>query len=208
MVIRRLRKKQDKAASDVLEDAVNLHQADYVSVGDLMYTLHERGFGLLLVIFVLPNCVPIPVPPGISSLFAIPLLFLSVQMIGGRHAPWLPNWLKTKKIRRSLLARIIAKASPRLRKVEKLLRPRFSFASSQTGERIIGLFCMLFSLSIAIPLPWTNFVPGLGILVMSLGLLSKDGVTILIGCLIGLLGVAMAGFVVLFGAKALMAILP
>ncbi len=197
MVIKRLKKK-NRAASDVLEDAINNNQNDRVSVDELMHALHERGFGLLLIIFVLPNCVPIPAP-GLTSLTAIPIMFLAYQLIVGRDAPWLPSWIANKTIRRTTLAMMIAKAAPRMKKVEKLLRARLSFASSNTGERVVGVFCMLFAISIALPLPWTNFIPGIGILVMSLGLLSRDGVTILIGIAIGSVGVALTGAIIILG---------
>jgi hypothetical protein len=56
-------------------------------------------------------------------------------------------------------------------------------------ERIIGIFSFVFALSISLPLPLTNFPPGWGILIMSLGLLSKDGLTILVGMIVGTVGV-------------------
>ncbi len=206
MVIKRFKKRKERAASDVLEDAVKQHQADLVSVGELMHALHERGFGLLLIIFVLPNCIPVPAP-GPSSVTAIPLLFLAVQLVAGKESPWLPSWINKKKIRRSLLAKIVGKAAPRMKKIEKLLRQRMSFASSDTGERIIGILCIIFSLCIALPFPWTNFVPGLGILIMALGLLSRDGVTIIIGSLVGFVGVCITGSVLYFGKEAFGALL-
>lgn len=199
MVIKRFKLK-NRPASDVLEDAVRKYQTDKVTVGELMSALHERGFGLLLVIFVLPNCVPVPAP-GLTSLTALPLAFLAYQMLLGRDYPWLPGWINNKKIRRSLLANIVSKASPRMKKVEKLLRARLSFASSTTGERVVGAFCLLFSACIAIPLPWTNFIPGIGVLIMSLGLLSRDGITIIIGIVVGLTGVTLTGGVLFFGAE-------
>ena len=204
MVIKRFKKKH-RAASDVLEDAVRQYQTDNVTVGELMHALHERGFGILLVIFVLPNCVPIPAP-GLVSLTAFPLFFIASQLVIGRDSPWLPNFISRKKIRRTLLARIVAKASPWMRKVEKLLRARLSFASSNTGERIIGIFCLLFTCCIAIPLPWTNFIPGYGVLIMALGLLSRDGVTILIGMAVGLVGTSLTVGVLIFGFDAVRAI--
>ncbi|MCI5050007.1 MAG: exopolysaccharide biosynthesis protein [Rickettsiales bacterium] len=204
MVIKRFKK--NRAASDVLEDAVRKYQADKVSIGELMSALAERGFGLLLVIFVLPNCVPVPAP-GLTSLTAVPLAFLAAQMLIGRDVPWLPSWINNRQIRRSLLAKMVEKAAPRMKKIEKLLRARLSFASSTTGERVVGSCCLLFSACIAVPLPWTNFVPGLGVLIMSLGLLSRDGITIIIGIIVGLIGVAGTSFVLLFGMEALKALL-
>lgn len=204
--LKKIKERKARAASDVLEEAVNQQQQDRVSVGELMQALHERGFGILLIIFVLPNCVPIPAP-GLTSLTALPLLFLGWQLLMGRESPWLPSWLSKKTIRRSLLANVVGKAAPRMKKIEKLLRARLSFASSETGEKIIGAFCILFSLCIALPLPWTNFLPGVGILIMSLGLLSRDGVVILIGGVIGMFGVSTTLAVLIFGPKAIAALI-
>jgi len=196
--------KKNAAASDVLEDAVNSQTADKVSLGELMQALHERGFGLLMLIVVLPNCVPIPIPPGGSTLFSIPLLFLAVQMLVGMESPWLPKWLSERKIERKTLAKAVSKASPKLKKVEKLLKPRFAFANSAFGEKLVGFFWLIFAVSIAVPLPMTNFLPGIGILLMSLGLLSKDGLFIISGILVGLFGVFVTVSVLLVGKAAVL----
>lgn len=211
MVIKRIkRKRSNRAASEVLEEAARKYESaqadDRVSVAELMEVLHERGFGILLVIFVLPNCIPVPAP-GLVSLTALPLLFLSAQMLWGADHPWLPSWINNKTIKRSLLATVVSKASPMMRKVEKLLRPRVSFAASDTGEKIVGGFCLLFSLCILIPLPWTNFIPGYGILVMALGLLSRDGVVMLLGMLTGLAGTALTIAILVLGSGAVKALL-
>ncbi len=195
------RRDQDQATSTVLQRTVDRHTRDDVSFGELITALQERGFGLLMVIFVLPNCVPIPVPPGFSTVFSIPLVFLSLQMLIGRPAPWLPEWLRRKTVKRATLAKLVSTISPRLKYVEKLLKPRLTFTHTPVGERIIGLFWLIFAISIAVPLPMTNFIPGIGILVMSLGLLSKDGVTVIIGMIIGMLGVAFTSAVLLLGTK-------
>jgi hypothetical protein len=194
------RKKSDRAASDVLEDAVRRYQTDTVTVSELMHALHERGFGILLIIFVLPNCVPIPTP-GFVSLTAIPLFLVAWQMIQGRDYPWVPSWLGRKTIRRTLLAKLVEAAAPRMKRIEKILRARMAFAASETGEKLIGLWSIPLIISIAIPLPWTNFLPGCGILVMALGLLSRDGVVIIIGGLIGLAGLALTTAILIFGTE-------
>ena len=105
------------------------------------------------------------------------------------QAPWLPLWIEKKEIKRTSLEKLIAKASPWLRKIEKRLQPRLTYISVHTWERIIGIFTFVFALSISLPIPLTNFPPGWGILIMSLGLLSKDGITILIGMIVGTIGV-------------------
>ncbi len=110
-------------------------------------------------------------------------------MILGMRAPWLPAWIEKKSIQRSSLEKIVAKASPWLKKIEHRMQPRMTYISVRTWERMIGIFAFVFTVSIALPIPLTNFPPGWGILIMSLGLLSRDGITILIGMIIGTIGI-------------------
>jgi hypothetical protein len=196
-----------RATSEVLEETVDNHSADDIALGELMRVLQERGFGLLMVVLVLPNCVPIPVPPGVSTVFSLPLIFLALQMLIGHPVPWLPNWLRKRTIKRATLAAMVAKLSPKLKIVEKLLKARLTFFDSSVGERIIGFFCLIFAVSIAVPLPMTNFVPGIGILLMSLGLLSRDGLVILLGMIIGALGCIFTITMLIIGVKAIKSLL-
>jgi hypothetical protein len=201
------RKFTTRATSEVLEETVDNHTADDISLGELMRVLQERGFGLLMLVLVLPNCVPIPIPPGFSTILSVPLLFLALQMLVGKEVPWLPEWLRRKTIKRATLALMVAKISPRLKVVEKLLRPRFAFFETPVGERVIGLFWLIFALSISVPLPMTNFVPGVGILLMSLGLLSRDGLVILVGIVVGILGCIFTISMLILGVKAIQTLL-
>lgn len=179
----------ERPTSEYLVLVVAEHKNETMTVGELKRSLHERGFGILMAIATLPLCLPVPVPPGYTTFFSIPLFIFSIQMILGMNAPWLPAWLEKKEIKKVSLEKLIEKASPWLRKIEIHLRPRMTNISVQTWEKIIGTFSFVFALSIALPIPMTNFPPGWGILIMSLGLLSKDGLTIIIGITVGIIGV-------------------
>jgi hypothetical protein len=189
------------STSDFLHHVVRDGNSDRITLIDLMHSIHERGFGLLTLIFSLPLAIPMPYIPGLTTILAAPLLLFSIQMMIGSNAPWLPKWLAHKSIRRQTLAKIIEKASPILRRFEKLLRLRLDFISSNWGHKVIGFFMIIFTISIAIPLPLTNLLPAIGILLISLGLLSRDGIIIICGILIGVIGVVFTGAVLLLGKK-------
>lgn len=195
-------KKERIATSDVLEGVVKDYTTDLVSLNDIKNSLHERGFGLLMVLFSFPIAIPLPYPPGMTAIVGIPLVLFSLQMMLGFDSPWLPKWLGNKSIKRSTLAMMIEKSAPYLRKVERFLHPRLIFTTSRTGERIVGFFCFLCAVSVALPIPMGNAIPSAGILLMSLGLLSKDGLMIFLGIAIGLLGIFISGLVVVFGIEA------
>jgi len=180
---------KEQPTSEFLEIVVVKNTNDSLSIGEIKNALEERGFGVLMAIAALPLCLPVPVPPGYTTFFSIPLFIFSLQMIFGMRAPWLPEWIEKKKIKREIFEKLIIRANPWLRKIEKHLQPRLTYISVHTWERIIGVFSFVFALSISLPIPLTNFPPGWGILIMSLGLLSRDGITILIGMIVGTIGV-------------------
>lgn len=194
--------------SVLLRQILSERKEEYLSFGELLKSLSNRGFAILLVVFTLPNCVPIPVPPGVSTIFSLPLLFLSLQMCFGLKAPWLPAWIERRTIPRTTLNALIETATPRIEKLETFLKPRMGFVTTQLGARLIGFAWLLFSISIAVPIPMTNFLPGLGILISSLGLLGRDGVIVIFGWFVGFLGIALTSAILLYGAKFIQSIFP
>jgi hypothetical protein len=180
---------KERNTSELLQLVVVQNANDKMSVGEIKNSLHERGFGVLLAIAALPICLPIPVPPGYTTFFSIPLFIFSVQMMWGMKSPWLPEWITKKEINKKSLQKLIEKATPWLRKIESYLHPRLTYISVHAWERIIGIFAFIFTISISLPIPLTNFPPGWGILIMSLGLLNKDGLTIIVGMIVGTIGV-------------------
>ncbi|GFZ81266.1 ABC transporter permease [Rickettsiales bacterium] len=195
---------KDRAPSEILQDVAKTGNNDKISLFEIKLALQQRGFGILMLIFALPLSIPIPVPPGFTTVFALPLIVFSIQMIYGADSPWMPKWLGNRSIARKNLAVIIEKTAPILQKVERWMQPRLFFISSTKGERFFGLVCLLCSLSIAIPLPLTNFIPAGGIALMSLGLMSKDGVVVCLGILVGAIGLLITFLVIFLGPKIIM----
>lgn len=192
---------QEKQArtSELLRESINTAMPEQVNLEDLKQMLHERGFGLLMTIFSLPIAIPFPYPPGFTTVVGVPLLLFSIQMMLGFDSPWLPKRIGNVHIKRDTLIAVTTKTLPYMEKVEYLLKPRLAIASTTLAERIIGFICMLCAVSIALPIPLGNTVPALGILLMSLGLLNRDGVVILLGTVVSALGILLAGTVVVFG---------
>ncbi|CCE77387.1 MULTISPECIES: exopolysaccharide biosynthesis protein [Wolbachia] len=192
-----------KLASDILKEVAdtNNNDNDKVTLFDIKTALHERGFGILIIIFSLPLSVPIPVPPGYTTILSIPLILFSLQLLFGFDSPWMPNWLERKSFQRSTLALVVEKTSPTLKKIEKFMKPRMSFIFRGPGENILAFIMLLCALSIAIPLPLTNFIPAIGTTLISLGIMSKDGFLSIIGVLVSLCGLLLTLVVIVKGPQ-------
>jgi hypothetical protein len=141
----------------------------------IMAQLHERAFGLFLLVLALPCCIPFLY--GVPQVVALPLMFISAQMLLGREVPWLPRKLGARTVSKTSLA-----TSP----------PRGAMAAPDRGrqppaawradapplDRVVGLALVLFSASILVPLPGTNTVPGIAVVIVAMGLLQRDGILV------------------------------
>jgi hypothetical protein len=187
--------------TQVIEDVVNRTSSDRLLVRDLVEAMETIGFGLIIMIFAFG--IIIPLPPPFPSLIALPLVVFSAQMMLGYQAPKLPKRFANLTLKRSVVAMLVQRSAPHIRKIERILQPRLSVFVSFRGQRVIGFFTLLFSCFIVLPMPLSNFIPGLGILIISFGLLGKDGLVVICGVLIGLIGMAISISAIFLGVEAL-----
>ncbi|XGA08211.1 MAG: exopolysaccharide biosynthesis protein [Wolbachia endosymbiont of Xenopsylla cheopis] len=197
--------KKNKTTSDILEEVANtnVQDADKITLFELKTVIHERGFGIFMLIFSLPPFIPVPIP-GYTTIFAIPLILFSIQLFIGLDSPWMPKWLERKSIKRSALVFIVERTSPILKRIEKIMQPRMSFVFCKFGEKFLALIIFLCSISIAIPLPFTHFFPSAGVAFISLGIISKDGLISLFGVVISFIGITITSVVLIAGPKILL----
>ena len=176
------------SASQVFGEFLRLYKnKPYISIQEIITSLNQYAFGIILIFFSLPNCIPLP--PGISSVISMPLVFFGIQMIRGIQRPWLPSMIMHSHISHKSLFRIMRVGKNLLQYLERYTHPRLIILSGSYAKRYLGIVVTIFGLMVALPLPGTNFVPALGVLFIALGLLERDGISILIGLLTGSIGV-------------------
>ena len=172
--------------SRVLRDVLDRAEGDSITLAAIVDSLGERTMAILMILFCLPNCLP--VPPGVGLVFGFPMLLIAGQMIFGYQRPWLPRKVLSRSINRAGYAKMIDLAEPRLKRVEGFLKPRYTFLFSKTAERLVGVFFALCALSVILPLPGSNFPPAIASVLVSLAMLEEDGVVLLVGLVLGALG--------------------
>ena len=163
---------------------------DRVSVEELAAALSDRSFAALIVLFSAPNLLPLP--PGSSTLFGILLVLVAGQLLIGRPRPWLPRWLRRQSLDGHSFARIATGIEPYLRRMERLVRPRYWPMSRVVAERFVGFVVLLMALILIFPIPFGNWTPALAALLVSLALSERDGLWLAGGALIaaGSIGLA------------------
>ncbi len=164
--------------------------ASRISFDDILDALSERSFGALMILFAALNLVPLP--PGTSTIFGIPLVLLSIQMLLGFEKPWFPAFMRRKSMQVETYRRFIARLEPMLVRFEKLARPRYWFVPQMIVERVVSIVALLMSLIVILPVPLINQLPALSIVLLAIGLGEQDGVWLGTGLLVAALAAGIA----------------
>jgi len=154
--------------------------------GDLLDRFEDRAFGTLLLILAVPNVIPMP---GLSTVVGVPMIFLGAQMALGARRPRLPRRLAAAGFERASFRAMMDRAMPRLRKVERLLHPRLPVLTSSVAERLLGLFVAVMGAVLALPIMFGNLPPAIGVALVALGLIERDGAAVLAGLIVGALSI-------------------
>lgn len=152
---------------------------DSISLNDLMSHFGGRALGALLLIFGL-LCM-LPLPPGGTTIFGLPLVLFAPQLMIGARQPWLPKKLRERSFEAAGLREGLTRAAKTLKRMEAVSRPRLTFVVGGTGERVIGLVCLLLALVLILPIPLGNILPATAVTVLAFSLIQRDGAVALVG---------------------------
>jgi len=195
-----------ETASQVLHRLTVGSPDDKVSFGQMLDALGERGFGLLLMLFAIPNLLPFPGVPGVSFVTGMAILFISVQLILAKDEPALPDWVSHKSFSRAQLSRFIVKTNPLLRWLEKPIRPRLAPVVVGVGERMIGVVGVIHALTLALPIPMGNLPQAVALILLALALIELDGWMAILGYIASIVAVIWLALVVLGLGKIVLAV--
>jgi hypothetical protein len=153
--------------------------AETLSLGEVIDAFGASALAGLLLVFGLACALPLP--PGATTVFGLPLVFLSPQLLFNKPSPWLPRKLRDRRMGMVDLRRAFERMTPWLKRMEAVSRPRFGFIVGRTGRRAMGLICTVFALVLILPIPLGNMLPAATVSVFSLALIQRDGVIAMAG---------------------------
>lgn len=164
--------------SQVIED-IGAGADPKLYLGELIDAFGERGFGALMLFFGLLS-VAIGIIPGTTTVLGAPLLLMGLQLAIRQDQLWLPRWALRRSIERETYRQGVAGVLPRLRKLERLSRPRLSIMTSELSEVLIGVATFLLASILILPLWGGNLIPALIISAFGFGLMQRDGLAIVV----------------------------
>ncbi|MGY6570281.1 MAG: exopolysaccharide biosynthesis protein [Salinarimonas sp.] len=175
--------------SEILQRLAASTTGDRVTLFEIVARIRARAFGVLLILFAAPNALPMP--PGFSTISAVLILLVAVQLAIGRTALWMPRRLGYKSLSRHHLDRVIGWVVPKLQRVERWSKPRYIKLTRLNARRPLGVLIIILALIMALPIPIIgNTPPAIAITLMGFGMLERDGAWVGAGVVIALLDIA------------------
>ena len=124
------------------------------------------------------------------------MVLIGAQLLVGLRKPWLPGFLARRGPSRKSMGRFRDLTSRWLAWLEKLVRPRMEVVLDHPlASAFTGLLLVLLGLLLALPIPFTNYLFGVLLLLFVFALLERDGALMLVAWLAGAIAVVSFGFV-------------
>ena len=171
-----------------------------ITLQKIIEDLGENAFPFTIFILALPCIIPIPMPPGYTTIFGIVILAISWQWFKGNTTPILPKWIAHKEVDSKLVNSFIDRAEPILEFIEKFIRHRKQrFFNYKYANKWLAFYFILNAIILAIPIPIGNIFAGSAILIGALTALEKDGLGIVLSGILSLIALVTTVLIAIVG---------
>lgn len=189
----------DKKLTHLLDGVEHAARNKTVSIADLLDEFGDRAITPFILIVCLLLISPVSGIPGVPTVGAVVIVILAAQALAGREQLWLPQKILNAK----LSAKKVRKGVDWMRKpcawVDRHSHPRLRLLTKGPLRWLALVMCLV------IPLTWPllellPFFTSIGagmVSLLSLGLITRDGLYVLAGYVfIGLSGTGALAFLI------------
>ena len=150
-----------------------------LTLNSLMERTEGRGVYLVMILLCLPFIQPIPLP-GVSTVLGAVIVLLAISRARD-SAPRLPKFIGDRAFPPNFGSRLLGGSIKFLQFLERWVKPRGDAWISWRGVRIFNCILIVFLsglLALPIPLPGTNQLPAVSIVLIALSMMEEDGVLV------------------------------
>ena len=175
-----------------------------VTLRELLGLVGEQGLLVFCAILAMPFLLPVSLP-FMSTALGTPMLLIGIAVVMNR-VPWLPERLLDHALPTETVQHVLERAAHAAGRFEHLVRPRLlGLTASPAVNSVNGTVLVLAVLLLMAPLPFVplaNTLPGIGIILLCLGMAERDGRVIVAGYVVTLVSAVYVGTLLYFAAKA------
>jgi hypothetical protein len=163
--------------------------APKLTFAELIEAMGQKSHRLILVLLTLLNMVP--GPPGFGGIIAWTMIAVAVAMLLGRKIR-LPGIIGDRRLPVSPLLKgseIVARVSAIVARVS---RPRLRWMTGAIMTVPYAVLVCVVGLVMVVPIPLINAIPNVGLCIVAFAMLNRDGVALVIGLFVTVVGLGIA----------------
>ncbi|MGB3027178.1 exopolysaccharide biosynthesis protein [Paradevosia shaoguanensis] len=159
-----------------------------ITCNSLIELLGGKSHALAILVFSLLNLLP--GPPGYSVVIGLAIMAFSVMMMADRPIR-LWSFVGDRRLPLGLMLKLLEFLARFTRVISRFSKARFTWMASRGFLPFVAIFAFLLGGAMLFPIPFTNTLPSLGLAIICVGILNKDGVAMMLGTVIALIGVVL-----------------
>ena len=193
---------QQEPLGEKIEAIIEKLPPTEVSLVEIMDIVGSDSLMLLTIFLSLVFLVPVSIP-GVSTVFGTGILLIGITRLFSRKL-WLPERIANRKISAEKLRAGFRRALTWFHRLEKISRPHRlpGLSSGRVMTLINNLSFILAAVLLMAPfgfIPFSNTLPALALIFLAVGMMQKDGGSILLGYLSNLATIIYFGFLIAGG---------
>lgn len=166
----------------------------HMTLSRLVELLGPRAHRLLLLVVSLFNMIP--GPPGYGGTIAWTTCAIAIAMLLGKPIR-LPSIIGKRKLPLDLMI----KASRQVVKVAGILarfsKPRLRWLTGSAANLPYAILVVCVSVVMSLPIPFINAIPNVGLCIIAFSMLNRDGAGVIVGLVATMLGLIIAGGIII-----------
>ncbi|MBF9044508.1 exopolysaccharide biosynthesis protein [Rhodobacterales bacterium HKCCE4037] len=170
---------------EIIDRVLDAAEDETTDIRTILKSFGRASFTPVLLLPAIAVATPLSGIPFFSSLMGIFIAIVSAQMLARRGHLWLPDFILSREIKGEKLKSAFTKIRPVANWIDRRTAKRLQILSHRPLIFIPQLVCLVSGLM----MPFLEFVPfsssvvGIGVTILALGMLARDGVVILLGLL-------------------------
>ena len=173
-----------RSLGEQLELTIEQLPPDALSVGALLEIVGDEGLLLLSCLMLLVFLIPVSIP-GVSTVFGAAIVMVGVSRVLDRPL-WLPRRIRERPLPAERLRGALGGGLRWVRRLERISRPHRlpRLAHGPLPRLVNNLAFILAALLLMAPfgfVPFSNTLPAIALLFYAIGMIQRDGVSILLG---------------------------
>ena len=172
------------ATSTKMDEIHSTFNEDEITIATIMDKLMLESNQILIIILIAPFLLPASIP-GSSTPFGILIILLSLSNILNKPIK-LPEQVTSYKLSKQNVDKVFNILQKALRYVERVSKPRGSLTTNALLMKFnyVITIILAFLLFLPLPIPFTDLIPAVSILVLSLSTLEKDTYLLIVAYLL------------------------